>query len=162
VEKKNGTSLGKVISYLNVIFRFRGSVVSSTIRQTSFLRNSNSLYISWNNNEATQLTVSRLQTNILPCFLNILAEDKQNYNLPTKAAHAVTFLTCIWEVAGSNLGHVAGCPEAFRGFCQSLQAFANILPCVTTWPLPATRFPFYSLIIPPVDTIQSEILTVIK
>jgi hypothetical protein len=38
-------------------------------------------------------------------------------------------------------------PEVFRGFPQSLQANARIVPQIKPWPLPSTAFPVhYSLI----------------
>jgi hypothetical protein len=45
-----------------------------------------------------------------------------------RAVKWVALLLCVWEVPGSTLGLETGYPDMFRGFPQSIQEDAGIVP----------------------------------
>jgi hypothetical protein len=64
----------------------------------------------------------------------------------------------IRAVPGSNLSPESGfLTEVYRGFPQSLQANAGMVPQVRPWPLSSISFPIHcSLIILPLNTVYPE------
>jgi hypothetical protein len=74
--------------------------------------------------------------------------------LPSKSLQAVTFLTYTREVPCANFGWGTDYSDIFRGFTQSLQANAEILPYVMPRPLPSIHvLVHYSLLIQSFDAV---------
>jgi hypothetical protein len=74
--------------------------------------------------------------------------------IPNVVVKWLTFLLCIWELPGWNLGQEIGNPQFFAVFLSPSRQMPGQWPKIWPRPLPSTSFPIYhSRIILPSDTI---------